>query len=531
MFLRQNVCCFHKQDFRQARATRPLKQEVADMQIERVWWAGMALMFAMGGSAQAVDVNEPYAADLSFGINGTVRDTLVNLAPSAPPRASGQRMDLDEDGSTVVAGMATVSFFGDLNYLVVARYSASGQRLTWSNPTAGYTDDSHQYLLVQPITQPENLRIREVRAVRIGSYGDIHVLIDSQEPGNAARTDSILVTFGSDGAYKGIVTNMATANMDDTGAAIILFNDWMYLASSTDTQVIMSRYTLAPPNRIPVLDTSWAASGREVRVLPGCKHFFGGFGELPINCVLRAERGLISYNAPASIFVAGEFTNDQGLSGSEGDFFIMHFNPYDGTSDSHYPVKDGFTNTDDKVRGLAFRSKLRAPVRENDQLYVLDAHARPCGNGFSVFQFSSENGALDTRTFVKGGGSNADPNVCSQATSMQASDMMLAQDYVSADRYLAIVGTQSTSEPYTGTNGFLALADTEHMGWIVQAQEFTHTGGQFPEDAGFSALVGDFATRRYTVTGVTRNYDGDSSSAIVQRMRADRIFSNDFEVH
>ena len=155
--------------------------------------------------------------------------------------------------------------------------------------------------------------------------------------------------------------------------------------------------------------------------------------------------------------------------------------------------------------------------------------ARPCRNGFSVFQFTADTGSIDTRTFAKGGGSNADPAACSQTTSMEATDMMLAQDYVSADRYLAIVGSQYTSEAFTGRNGFLALADTTHMAWKVQSQEFTHTGGQFPDDAGFQALVGDFATRRYTVAGKVSNYDGDSSRALSMRMRADRIFSNDFE--
>ena len=501
------------------------------MQIQTLWWAGAALMLAMIGAAHAIDVSEPYAADASFGNSGAVLDPLVNLAPSAPPRASGQRMALDQDGSTVVAGMATVNFLGDLKYLVLTRYDASGQRLTWSNPTSGYTDDLHQYVLVQPAIQPDNLRIQDVRAIRIGAYGDIYVLIDALESGSATRTDSLLVTFGRDGAYKGIVTNRATAGEDDVGAAIILLNNWMYLASSSNTIVTLSRYTLAPPNRTPVLDTTWATSGREVRVLPGCKHLFGGVGELPINCLLRAERGLISYASPQPIYIAGEFTNDQGVSGSQGDFFIMHFNPYDGTSDPDYPVKEGFIHSDDNVRGLAFRSKTLAPQRENDDLYVLDTYSRACGKGFSVFQFSAEDGALGTRTFAAGGGNDPDPGVCSQTTSMQATDMILAQDYTTADRYLAIVGTQYTSEPFTGTNGFLALADTEHLNWLLQAQEFTHTGGQFPDDAGFNALVGDFATRRYIATGIVSNYDGDSSNALTFRMRADRIFGNDFEVH
>src|SRR5690606_16937212 len=121
--------------------------------------------------------------------------------------------------------------------------------------------------------------------------------------------------FAPDGAYKGIVTNMATPNADDIGAAFILLNDWMYLASSSGTLVTLSRFTLPAPDRTPVLDTAWATSGREMRVLPGCKHYVGGLGELPINCLVRAERGVISYNAPTPIYIAGEFINEQGLSG------------------------------------------------------------------------------------------------------------------------------------------------------------------------------------------------------------------------
>ena len=64
------------------------------MQVQNMCWAGVILMFAMIGRAQAIDVNEPYAVDATFGNNGVVLDPLVNLAPSVPPRASGQRRSM-----------------------------------------------------------------------------------------------------------------------------------------------------------------------------------------------------------------------------------------------------------------------------------------------------------------------------------------------------------------------------------------------------------------------------------------------------
>lgn len=502
----------------------------------KIWMAGLALLLASVEAVQAA-VNEPYVADGKFGGNGTVYDPLVNLAPAAAPRAGGERLVVDADGGTVVAGLATVSFFFDWHYLVVTRYSATGQRQAWSHPSDGYTDDTHQYLVVPPIGETESLQITAVADVKIGPYGDINVLVDGLNPDTEANTRSMVVTFGPDGAYKGIVTHMATPAEDDVGVALLPWGSSMFIVSSAGTKVNMARYNLNMSNGVPALDTTWGNAGRVSQTLFLCAHYVTNIGVIQNNCTLRARRALIAETANAtSIYVAGEYANDQGDGVGQSDLFIMHFSPADGAGNAAYPVVWNSATEGESLRGLAFRNKTSAPQRAQNELYLLDAFPRPCGSGFIVQRFNADTGAYINRTYTSGGGTNPDPNVCAGVTSLEATDLALSVHYDGtlghqASRYLAVVGSAFDGEPYTGKNAFVALVDSTNMTSTPQVQEFTHNAGQAPDNAGFQAVVGNFADGSYTATGKSTNDDGDTSLALTMRVHPDRIFTNDFEWH
>ena len=495
------------------------------------WLAGVALLLATVGAAQAA-VDKPYVADWSFGTKGVVADPLVKFIPQDPPLASGQQVFLSDDnslndGSTLVAGVGHLwSMLGSeyRPYLVVVRYGVDGQRLAWTNPSAGYSDDSHMYLYVPP----GDLRIKEVRDVRYSIDGGVYVLVDALESASATTTDTIVVVFGPDGQYKGSLEPMTTPGVDDVGAAIIMLSNWMFIASSSGTQVTLTRYTLTYPRTFPVLDTAWGGSGRVSQNLPICHALVGGV-KLPLLCNLRAERGLVSRTGSTPIYVAGQYVDSQGGGSAESELFIMHFDPYTGVSDAGYPVTWGFAGIEDGLRGLAFRPKNRTPQRAQDELYVLNSFPLPCGNGFVVVRFNAETGTYLNRTYTNGGGQNADPNVCAQTPSLVANDLALTQNYTAADRYLAVVGTRLSGELYTGTDAFLALVDTTNMHSNVQVQAITHNAGQYPADASFNAVTGKLADGTFTATGRVSNYDGDSSQALTIRMHPDRIFGDDFD--
>ena len=498
------------------------------MRKQRMGLAAAALALALGGATQAI-AGAVYVPDGNFGNAGSVFDPLANLAPSTPPRASGERLVLDADGSTVVAGMATVWLFGDLNYLVVTRYGLGGQRQSWSNPTAGYTDDTHQYLLVQPITEPENLRITAVQDVKIGPYGDINILVDALVSNTASTTDSLVVTFGPDGSYKGTITHMATPGEDDTGTAILPWGSDMFIASSAGDKVNVSRYSLNLSNGVPALDTSWGSAGRSTQSLMKCKHYIANVGWITVSCQLQARRALLAQATTTSIYVAGEYANDPGDSTPQNDIFIMHFRSNDGGSNPEYPVTWDSPTLEDGVGGLAFRSKSLAPQISQNELFVLDAFPRPCRSGYIVGRFNADTGAFMNRTYTHGGGSNADPGVCANVTSLEAKDLILPQNYVGAGRYLVVAGSRFTGEIYTGKNAFLTQHDTQDLHATAQVNEFTQNAGQTPDDAGFNAIASDFATGTLTATGRSRNYDGDSSTALTIRLLPDRIFRHGFE--
>lgn len=498
------------------------------MRKQKMWLAGATLAFILGGTTQAI-AGAVYVPDGNFGNAGSVFDPLANLAPTVPARGSGERLVLDSDGSTVVAGIGTVWYFGDLSYLVVTRYGLDGQRQVWGNPTDGYTDDTHQYLFVQPVTAPEDMRIIAVKDVQIGPYGDINVLVDALVSSSATNTDSLVVTFGPDGAYKGTVTHMSTPGEDDIGAAIMPWGSSMFIVSSAGDNVNVSRYTLNLSDGVPALDTSWGTLGRSTQSLMKCKHYVANIGLIPVTCQLRARRALLAQAATTSIYVAGEYANDPGDSAPQNDIFIMHFRSNDGGSNAGYPVTWDSPTLEDGVSGLAFRYKSLAPQRSQNELYVLDAFPRPCRSGFIVGRFDADTGAFMNRTFTLGGGSNADPGVCASVTSLEAKDLILPQNYVGANRYLVVAGSRFTGAMYTGKNAFITQLDTQDLQATASVQELTQNASQFPDDAGFNAVTSDYLADTITATGRSRNYDGDSSTALTIRLLPDRIFRHGFE--
>lgn len=490
--------------------------------------ASAVLLLASIGAVQAA-VDKPYGTDWGFGIEGVVVDPLMNFVPQEPPLAAGQRVYLSDDndlldGSTLVAGVGNLwSMLGNeyRSYLVVVRYGVDGQRLAWTNPSAGYSNDSHTYLYVSP----NDLRIKEVRDVRYGLDGRVYVLVDAMESASATTTDAIVVVFGPDGQYKGRLEAMATPGVDDVGASIVMYADWMYIASSSGTQVTVTRYTLTDPRTFPVLDTSWGNSGKVSQNLPICHALIGGVN-VPVLCNLRAERGVISRAGSTPIYVAGEYANRQAGTTTENDLFIMHFDRYTGVSDPEYPVTWGLAGIEDRLQGLAFRKKNRAPELAQDEIYLLDSFPLPCGNGFVVARFNAGTGNYLNRTWTSGGGQDDDPNVCALTTSLVATDIVLPENYTAASRYLAVVGSRASSEPYTGADAFLALVDTTDMHSTVQVQAITHNAGQYPAVAIFNAVAGNLADGSFTATGRLTYYDGDASEALTIRMLPDRIFAD-----
>lgn len=496
---------------------------------------GLALLLMLAGAAQAA-VTEPYVVDENFGTHGTVYDALVNLSGTDLPRVSGERVAVAADGSTVVAGLATVWFFGDWNYLVVTRYDANGQRQTWAHPSTGYTDAAHEYLYVAPVTAPENLHITAVADVKIGPYGDINVLVDGLHPDTDSETSSLVVTFGSDGAYKGIITHMDTPAENDVGAAILPWGSNMFIVSSAGTEVTVARYSLNLSDGVPALDTAWGNAGRFTQTLFHCDHYVTNIGLIPADCALRARRAVLAEAIDStSIYVAGEYINNRGGGVGQSDTFLMHFSTPDGSSKPAYPVTWDSPGTEDGLRGLAFRKRVSVPQRLQNELYLLDAFPRACGSGFIVGRFNADTGAFINRTYTSGGSADTDPNACAAKTSLEATDLTLAQHFngvfFGVNRYLAVVGSAFNGEPYTGKDAFVALVDSADMHSTPQVQTFTDNAGRYPDNAGFNAVVGNFADGSYTATGQSVSDAGDGSLALTIRVHPDRIFSNDFENH
>ncbi len=494
---------------------------------QRMWLTGATLALVLSGATQAT-AGPVYVPDRNFGNAGLVFDPLVNLTPAAPPRASGERLVLDADGSTVVAGLGRMMFGSEINYLVVTRYGLDGQRQVWSNPTTGATDDTHQYLYVHPITA-QMVRITAVKDIKIGPYGDINVLVDALASDTDPTTNSLVVTFGPGGENKGISTNMATPGEDDVGAAIMPWGSDMFIVSSAGDKVTVSRYTLNHSSGVPALDTTWGSVGRATQSLMRCRRLAGSVGWITVPCQLRARRALLAEATPTSIYVAGEYANDPGDSAPQSDIFIMNFRSSDGSSNPAYPVTWDSPTLEDGVGGLAFRNKSLAPQRSQNELYVLDAFPRPCRSGFIVGRFNADTGAFMNRTWTQGGGSDADPSACASVTSLEAKDLIMPQNYVGADRYLVVAGTRFTGAMYTGNNAFLTLLDTQDLQATATVLELTQNAGQFPDDAGLNAVTSDYSAGTLTATGRSRNYDGDSSTALTIRLLPDRIFSHGFE--
>lgn len=481
------------------------------------------LLLAVGYTLTAAAAG-PWVADPHFGINGLVTDPMFVFSPGDLPLTSGRHVAVDEDGSTVVAALSkSTATPYQTPFLVIARYDRHGQRVAWSNPTAMYVDPSGEYLYLRPAFPGINLFIAAVRDMQIDGFGNIQVLVDAQNGPNAGSIDTFIVTFGADGAFKSVVTHQASLD-DDVGAAIVPWGSDMFVISTENSTVHVARYHLNTNNGIPDLDTDWGNVGRVTQTLVMCKRLVGGV-LIPVACNLRARHAEI---VGTDLYIGGEYDTD----GAETDLFVIGFSliyAQAGTSVPGYPFVWGFGGIDDNLRGMVHRSGFFAPAHPQNEWYLLDAFSRPCRYGFVVARANADTATYIDRTWTQGGGTNTDPNVCAATSSLQANGLALARDFSKANRYLAVVGGHTSGEPYTGTNAFLALVDTQNLQASVPVLDFTDNAGQYPSDTTLMHVQGNVEDGSYTATGVQFDFDGDSSRAVILRTLPDRIFSHGFE--
>ncbi len=507
------------------------------MKIREISLLATLLTLATATAASAASVNEPYAPDARFNNGAVILDPFI---ASTFTRITGQKLVLDEaSGDTVIAGLMPVTDTGEARYIVVvARYGPDGKHKLWANGSVGAVDASKKYVYVPYNVAPGNVRAVAVRDVSVGSYGDVSVLVDTRALGPSASVDSVVATFGPSGEYKGVVTHMAQASVDDVGAKIVANGSGGFVVSSqpdighwaSGAKVVVRRYTINLSNGVPAFDTSWGNGGKVELALPLCSNLVSGIPPiiLPVNCDLRVERvDMPSYDT--TLFIAGDYENRTvGGVTPNRDLFVMKINMSTGALVSAFGtggiVTYGSTDVQETLRGLATRR-----TSSGSDLYLLEAFPRACGNGFIVPHFNGNTGAYINRSFTMGGGGNADPNVCGNVDSLLANDMAFPRDAFQNGRYLGVVGTHIHAEPYTGTDAFLSLLDIDDLHATPQLQDFTRNAGQYPGDSAFSAVVARVSDNTFMAAGTDRTYEGDVSTAMTLHMRQDRIFRGGFE--
>lgn len=485
--------------------------------------------------------DDPYGTDPAFNHGLYYRDDFaVNLSGANQSSRAFKTAKLS-DGSFVVAALVKNPAGNQTNgywNLGLLRYSATGQRLQWSNPDSAYAHFNDEYVVYPKSPTVHYRHIRDVKAID----GRIVVLLENQFAGGS-DTDALVAVFGEDGSHKDTESAFQTSSADFAGGLAV----YRTSAVGSVPQVLVtgsvqqasgirrpyfSRFDLESDGSLTrrigpkVLNTHWCDdASRDCR---------------PAGIAL-GNRGL--FFAP-SIYVVNRYyqtaTDQQGWSiaitkiTSNGDADpdwpgLWWYNTEDGSGGAHYvwPVDIAV-----KTTGLGLPS---SPYR--DQIYVISEFGRSCGNGVLASRFDENHGYVEWAIF---GGSAASGALCSAIGSPADYPHAVAID----GNRLAIVGHgtyeplaipgQPVPEPVTDawvavadiSDGGLAIRDMRDFSY-VNADNRTHHSGLWG--------IASAGSGRFVVTGDGRYKESDAAVfagkqfMLTLGIAPDRIFGDGFE--
>lgn len=496
----------------------------------------------------------PYLADPSFN-----QGLYVDEAYPGPQASSqlGRKVVRLSNGDLVFASVAPridgVLADPAIN-LVLTRYDAAGQLLSWTNAGA-YGFHFDQYVIFPSTTNPAFVNaIKDVLDIKV--FGNrIFVLVDHRF-GGTEDIDSVIHVFGTDGSYLNSTSAVHTGLAEYSGG--------MYLyGSGTFPETVSVAVVASTLNGVwrPTFVSGTVNSDSSITF--GTPIFPNPGNYCPTNrgCILRSVaaggRGALGF--PDRLYLAG--TRQASIpDNSDWDFLVMAVNfngssitSFGGSGVTTVPFFEGGDNYNDANSIQVETSGVLANV--HDAIYVSGFVERECKDGFGVAKLKDD-GSLDTTFGKPNGGARTGKLALGGAIppfNGSCFDLPIfgpSASYANASALangkLAIAGfTDMFNPPFCiqgqpchedDVDGMIAVIDTT-QGDVdsFRTYPFSDTvNGPRTRHSGFWGII-DGGNGTFTAAGVSRYFQsapGQPSGAqkiAALRVGTDVIFANGFE--
>lgn len=509
------------------------------------WTIATTIPAALATPAWANSYPEHYAYDPAWNGGSAQGDTFIfggeNLIPKAAKLA---------DGSVVVVGLVsgTGQSSTQATNIGLVHFSASGSRLAWSSPDAGYASDNNMH-----VTYPNNNEgvacYQRIDDVKVNGHF-IYILSDCVESVGDPPTP-MLDIFSDTGKRVIGYAPFGWAGVGEILGAGLAFNS--YTIDFGGGPVTISRMKIAATNSssgrglVVMQDYPVNSDGTLGTIFKGGGYAPSGTKSIDLAilgvCTLDSAhcsanaKGLVEVRDDTStptIYVYGSATTNDATDGSWA--FILPVD-YDGNlGDSHFGSDDSYSlqmgNFFDSTFGLV-ALKSTNNLFPGDTLYLgmnFNSSTAKCGSGYisGVQQIYNE---LPVNKFNWGLSESGTVNACDNAAIVNGN--ALASD----GTRLVIAGGTNHSTPGLATilQSSGAILDIQSMPWLNT--DGTPWDGGTGEDnySNFNAVV-PVAAGKYVVAGTAMScfkvgaltQCNDHLMATTQLV-SDTIFANGFD--
>ena len=438
--------------------------------------------------------------------------------------------------------------------LILARYNAAGQNVSWSNPgSVGY--HFNMYVVFPNTSDPTSgASVKDVLDIKL--FGNrIFVLVDHAFQ-NTSDIDSVILVFGTDGSYLGS-TNVLNSTLPEYSGGMYIYGNGTF-PETVGIAVVASTF-----NGVwrPTFISGTVNANSSITFAAPAFPNPGNYCPTNRGCILRsvAAGGRGATGFPNRLYLAG--TRQASIpDNNDWDFLVMAVN-FNGTSLTSFggagvttvPFFEGGANYNDANSIQVETSGIVGSV--HDALYVSGYVERECKDGFGVAKikddgaldttFGKPNGGARTGKLVLGGAAPAVLGSCSDFLPFSTS-ASYANASALANGKLAIAGfTDKFNLPACisgqpchedDLDGMIAVIDTAH-GDVDSFRTYAYTGtvnGPRTRHSGFWG-ISESGGGTFTATGVVRYFEaapGQPSGAQkigTLRVSSDTIFANDFD--
>ena len=544
-----------------------LRNAICRSGLVRLCIPALALL-AISSFTHAQDFNEPdsaetpwnvlsssrYVPDPSFNQGLYMADSYVGVRSN--PQIGRKTLHLS-NGDVIVAAVGSkhdgTTGAPPVN-LILARYSADGYNIGWSNPGVnGY--HYNFYVVIPNTTDPTAVgSVKDVLDIKL--FGNrIFVLVDHAF-NNTSDIDSVIHVFGTDGSYLGSST-VAGSNLPEYSGGMYIYGSGTF-PETVGIAVVASTFNgIWRPTFISGTVNANSSITFAAPVFPNP----GNYCPTNRGCILRsvAAGGRGPTGFPNRLYLAG--TRQASIpDNNDWDFLVMAVNfngasltSFGGAGVTTVPFFEGGANYNDANSIQVETSGIVGSV--HDALYVSGYVERECKDGFGVAKIKDD-GALDTGFGKPNGGTRtgklvlggAIPSLfgsCSDFVPFSTS-ASYANASALANGKLAIAGFTDKFNPPAcivgqpchedDLDGMIAVIDTAH-GDVDSFRTYAYTdtvNGPRTRHSGFWG-ISESGAGTFTATGVVRYFEtaaGQPTGAQkigTLRVMNDTIFASGFE--